>query len=135
VSLIVGLLSLLNIGSTAAFGAIIALSSLALYFSYFIAISCMLGSRYSKHEPVKLGGWNLGRYGPAVNVFALVYTGWMCVFLPFPTTLPVDAVNMNYCGPIFGAVMLFVGGSWVVWGRKRWTGVEDGVVRLVVGYA
>jgi choline transport protein len=128
---VVGLLSLLNIGSTAAFGAIIALSSLALYFSYFIAISCMLYARFQPN-PVQLGGWNLGRYGVYVNAFALIYTVWVMIFLPFPTTLPVDGVNMNYCGPIFAAVLIFAVSLWFLRGRKHWPGPNIEIIRLIV---
>jgi len=128
---VVGLLSLLNIGSTAAFGAIIALSSLALYFSYFIAICCMVHARF-RANGVQLGEWNLGRYGLAVNIFALVYTVWVMIFLPFPNTLPVTAVNMNYCGPIFGAVLLFTLSLWFLRGRKHWPGPNVEIIRLVI---
>ena len=129
---IVMLLALLNIGSTTAFGAIIALSSLGLYFSYFIAISCMLYARFNRKDPVQLGGWNLGRFGPFVNGFALVYTLWMMVFLPFPNTLPVTGSNMNYAGPIFGFVLLFAVSLWVLWARKRWAGPNVEVVEYVI---
>lgn len=127
---VVGLLALLNIASTAAFGAIIALSSLALYFSYLIAISCMLFARY-RPDPVKLGGWNLGRYGPAVNVLALLYTVWVMIFLPFPNTLPVTGVNMNYCAPIFVAVVLFAISLWFLRARKHWAGPNVEVIKYV----
>jgi choline transport protein len=128
---VVGLLALLNVGSTAAFGAIIALSSLALYFSYLIAISCMLYSRYQS-DPVKLGGWNLGRYGPYINIFALIYTVWIMIFLPFPQTLPVSGVNMNYCGPIFVAVFLFAVALWFLRARKHWPGPNVEIVKYVI---
>ncbi|OCL11116.1 putative amino acid permease [Glonium stellatum] len=120
VAIVVGLLSLLNIGSTAAFGAITAPSSLALYFSCFIAISCMLHARF-RPNPVKLGGWNLGRYGIAVNIFALIHTAWIMIFLPFSSTLPVTPVNMNYCGPIFAAVLIFT----------HWHGLNVEIIQLV----
>ena len=126
------LLALLNIGSTTAFGAIIALSSLALYFSYFIAISCMMYARFNKAEPLKLGGWNLGCWGSSINTFALVYTLWVMIFLPFPSTLPVTSSNMNYAGPIFGAVLLFAGSLWVAVARKRWAGPRVEVIEYVV---
>ena len=126
------LLALLNIGNTAAFGAIIALSSLALYFSYFIAISCMMYARFNKAEPLKLGGWNLGRWGPWINAFALTYTLWIMVFLPFPSTLPVTGSNMNYAGPIFGIVLLFAISFWVLLARKRWAGPSADIIEYVV---
>ena len=130
----VALLSLLNVGSTAAFGAITALSSLGLYFSYAIAISSMLYARYaSEHggEYLRLGGWNLGRYGVYINSFALVFTLYIMVFLPFPSTLPVTAVNMNYCGPIFGFCFLFSISFWLVWARKHWPGPNIAVMDFV----
>ncbi|KAG7004278.1 hypothetical protein G7Y79_00026g058620 [Physcia stellaris] len=129
---IVMLLALLNIGNTAAFGAIIALSSLALYFSYFIAIGCMVYARFNKAEPLKLGGWNLGRWGLWINAFALLYTLWIMIFLPFPSTLPVTGSNMNYAGPIFGVVLLFAISLWVLLARKRWAGPNVAIIEYVV---
>jgi choline transport protein len=129
---VVGLLALLNIGSTAAFGAIIALSSLALYSSYLIAISCMVHARFRRSNPVKLGGWNLGKYGLAVNIFALIYTAWVMVFLPFPETLPVTGVNMNYCGPIFAAVVVIALSLWFIRGWKHWPGPNRAVIKIVI---
>ena len=126
------LLALLNLGSTAAFGAIIALSSLALYFSYFIAISCMVYARFNKAEPLKVGGWNLGRWGLSINAFALIYTIWIMIFLPFPSTLPVTGTNMNYAGPIFAAIFLLAISLWVLLARKRWAGPSVEIINYVV---
>jgi len=132
--LVVSLLSLLNIGSTAAFGAITSLSSMALYFSYAIAISAMLYARYvSSHggEKLELGAWNLGRYGVYINCFALVYTVWMWIWLPLPQTLPVTAQNMNYASPIWMAVFIFALGSWWLWARHSWDGPNPVIVDYV----
>ena len=126
------LLALLNLGNTVAFGAIVALSSLALYFSYFIAIGCMIFARFNKAEPLKLGGWNLGRWGLSINAFALLYTFWIMIFLPFPSTLPVTGSNMNYAGPIFGVVLLFAISLWVLQARKRWVGPNIEIIEYVV---
>ena len=126
------LLALLNLGNTAAFGATIALSSLALYFSYLIAISCMMYARFNKAEPLKLGGWNLGRWGLWINAFALVYTLWITIFLPFPSTLPVTGSNMNYAGPIFGVVLLYAVSLWLLLARKRWAGPSVEIVEYIV---
>ena len=52
------ILALLNIASTAAFGAFIALSFMGLFASYMIAIGCMLYTRLT--TGVQLGGWNSG---------------------------------------------------------------------------
>lgn len=125
------LLAFLNIASTAAFGAFIALSSMALFTSYFIAIACMMHARLSR-EGVELGEWNLGRWGPAINLFALVYSVYIFVFLPWPAFLPVTGLNMNYSSPIWASTLFFSVGSWWVWGRKRWPGLNDKVIEIVL---
>jgi amino acid transporter len=131
---VVMLLSLLNIGSTTAFGAITALSSLALYFSYATAISSMLYARwqdYTGREPLQLGGWHLGRWGVYINSFALVYTLYCMIFLPIPSTIPVTGVNMNYAGPIFLFVFAIALLLWVVRARKHWPGPNVAIIDYI----
>ena len=131
---IVMLLSLLNIGSTTAFGAITALSSMGLYFSYAAAIASMLYARWEdRHGRVrlKLGEWTLGRWGVYINSFALIYSLYVMVFLPFPSTLPVTGQNMNYCGPIFGFVLLFALGLWFTYANKHWKGPNVAIIDFV----
>lgn len=130
---IVCALCLLNIGSSSyvAFGAITSLSSMALYLSYAIAISSMLYARLSSKGGIELGEWNLGRFGLYINSFALVYTLYVIVFLPFPSTIPVTAENMNYCGPVMVFVLLVAVGLWFIKG-KRWTGPNLTILDLVM---
>lgn len=125
------LLSLLNIASTAAFGAFLALSTMALYTSYFIAIACMLYARLSA-QGVQLGEWNLGRWGPGINAFALVYTVYIFIFLPWPNYLPVTNVNMNYASPLWAFAAVFAVVTWWMWGRKRWPGLNSRVIEIVL---
>ena len=50
---------------------------------------------------------------------------WVCfisVVLFFPPIKPVTAANMNYAGPIMGAVLIFAGVDWVVRGRRNFHG-------------
>jgi choline transport protein len=129
-------LNLLNIGNTSyvAFGAITSLSSLALYISYAIAIASIIYVRMSS-SAFKLGEWNLGRFGFAINVFALVYTLYVIIFLPFPSTLPVTATNMNYCGPVMVAVLAIAVGLWFTGARKNWKGPNLTILEFVVANA
>jgi choline transport protein len=129
-------LNLLNIGNTSyvAFGAITSLSSLALYISYAIAIASIIYVRMSG-SALKLGEWNLGRFGFAINVFALVYTLYVIIFLPFPSTLPVTATNMNYCGPVMVAVLTIAVGLWFTGARKNWKGPNLTILEFVVANA
>lgn len=125
------ILSLLNIASTAAFGAFIALSSLGLFCSYAIAISCMLHARFTKRH-VQFGGWALGRWGMPINIFALIFTLYITVFLPFPATLPVTGENMNYALPIFAFTTTLALVLWYVWGEKNWKGLDLDVIEAAI---
>lgn len=128
---IVMVLACLNIASTAAFGAFIALSSIGLFVSYFIAISCMVHNRFRK-DPMPIGNWNMGRWGLPVNIFALVYTAYVTVWLTFPSYRPVTGQNMNYALPIFASSTLFAFVYWFLYGRRHWPGLNKEVLRLVV---
>jgi amino acid transporter len=130
---LVSLICLLNISSASnvAFGGITALGSLALYISYAIAVASML---YARSSPggVQLGEWNLGRYGVYVNTYALAHTLYILVFLPFPSTVPVDATNMNYGGPIMGFVLAVVIALWFLRARKHWEGPNMTILDMVL---
>ncbi|KXJ88201.1 amino acid permease [Microdochium bolleyi] len=132
---IVVLLSLLNLGTAAyvALNAVSSLSSLALYLSYVIILSVVLHARMT--TGIRVSEWNLGRWGLPLNIFALVYTLYTMIWLPFPTTLPVSASSMNYCGPVFAAAMSGVIGAWFVWGRHHWQGPNEKVVEIVMRLA
>ncbi|KAH8204505.1 hypothetical protein TruAng_001279 [Truncatella angustata] len=129
---IVGCLSLLNIGTSTyiAFGAITSLSSLAAYLSYAIVLACVLYARIT--NTITLGEWTMGKAGPFVNLVGLLYTLWVMVFLPFPNNLPVTASNMNYCGPVFGAVLVGTIGVWFLRAKGRWQGPNRAVVDFVL---
>lgn len=131
-TIIASLLSLLNIGSSTyiAFSAIISLSTLAVYLSYAIALACVLHARVSgRFEP---GPWNLGQAGMVINIIGLMYTIYVMVWLPFPNYLPVTAANMNYCGPVFGVIMVGVLTLWFVRGKSSWDGPNRAVAELVL---
>lgn len=128
--LVVMVLACLNIGSYAAFGAFIALSSLAMFTTYLIPISCMLRARLQKK--VQLGEWNLGRFGVPINIFAMIYTAYMMIFFCFPAFLPVTGAGMNYALPIFAFVVLVALGLWFGWARKNWPGLNKEVIDTVL---
>ncbi|KAF5657585.1 amino acid permease [Fusarium heterosporum] len=126
------LLCLLNLGNApfVAFGALTSLSSISLYTSYAIAIASMLYSRFT--GKIVRGEWNLGRYGACINVFALIFTLYVMVFLPFPSTLPVTAANMNYCGPLMLFVLVVVVVYWFASARKAWKRLDDSIAARVI---
>ncbi|KAH7016202.1 amino acid/polyamine transporter I [Microdochium trichocladiopsis] len=120
-SFIVGVMSLLNLHPEAyiALGAITSLSTLSIYFSYALVLAVVLHRRLK--GDFTLGEWNLGRWGLLLNIFALSYTIYTMIWLPFPTTLPVTAQTMNYSGPVFVGAGMIVTGLWFGWAKK--TGV------------
>lgn len=137
VSTIVLILSLINLGSSTALSAVISLSTIGLYVSYIIPITCLIILRlrvpvtvYSStaghadvsEERLVFGPWNLGRWGLIVNLYAVCYAILLVPFMTLPTSLPLTYMTMNYAGPVFGAVILFAIGDWLYLGRKRFTG-------------
>ena len=52
-----------------------------------------------------------------INIFAICYGIFISIFLPFPSFQPVTWGNMNYGGPLLGAVIVFALCDWVVSGR------------------
>jgi len=121
VSATVVVLSLLNVASTTALTAMFALTNSSLYISYLIPIILLVMKR-SRGEPIAFGPWTLGRWGMPVNLFAIVFGVFVCIFVPFPTILPVTAENMNYCGPVFGGLIILLLIDWMIRGRAKFTG-------------
>ena len=130
---LVMLLSLLNLANYTAFSVIVALGTFGLYQSYFIAIACVLHYRLTHERINDEGGmWSLGRYGVAVNAFALLYSAWVGVFMIFPNYLPVTAAYMNYALPINAFIWIVALVMWFVWGRRRWGGLDTVVIEKVL---
>ncbi|KAL2835863.1 amino acid/polyamine transporter I [Aspergillus pseudoustus] len=115
-------LSFIQIGSTAAFNAILSLSTLGLYISYLIPLSLLVLKRFTAPQDIPQGTFTLGKWGLPMNLLAILFATYFAIFLPFPATLPVTAENMNYAGPVLGFVMLFACGDWVIRGRHKWEG-------------
>ena len=119
---IVFLLSLINIGSSTALNAVVSLSCIGLYVSYLLPMILLLTKRL-RNEPIAWGPFHLNpRLGIIVNIYAIVYAFFICVFLPFPPYTPVTATNMNYAGPVFGSLILVALADWYFRGRMFYKG-------------
>ncbi|KAK6369786.1 hypothetical protein LTS17_009236 [Exophiala oligosperma] len=119
ITAVVLLLQLINIGSTTAFFAILSLNTLALYLSYLIPILFWMIHKL-RGFPVPYGPFKLPRgLGLPINLFAFCYGVYVAIFLPWPSTVPVTKANMNYGGPVMGAVIIFAIADWIIGGRKR----------------
>jgi len=111
------LLAIIYIGSSTAFNAIISLQAMALCISYmppitFLAIRRIMGT-------VEPGPFNMGRWGLTTNLLAVAYLIFVVIWMPFPQLLPVTGSNMNYAGPIIGAIILGALLDWFISGHKR----------------
>ena len=58
--------------------------------------------------------------GLVVNFYAIAWGIYVCIFLPFPSKLPVsNAAELNWSGPVFGFVLLLAVLDWIFRGRKK----------------
>lgn len=124
VCVVVVLLSLINIGSTTALGAILALATCSLYVSYLIPIILLVFRRFDRTgNPINWGPWTMGRrVGLVVNIYAIIFGCFVIVFTPFPSMLPVTAQNMNYSGPVFVGMAILLVIDWFVRAKNRFNG-------------
>ena len=125
------LLTLLNLAGYIAFSVIIALSTFGLYQSYAIAIACMLHARLTGRVN-HTTEWSLGRLGVPVNVFALLYSTYMAIWLVFPAYRPITGTSMNYALPINAFVVMGAVLSYLVWAKKNWKGLNRKVIDAVI---
>ncbi len=70
------ILALIQLGSTLAFNIIVSLSVLGLMSTYMLSIGCVFLKRL-KGEPLPFARWSLGRFGFAINGFALFYSAFL----------------------------------------------------------
>lgn len=122
------LLSLINIGSSAALNALFTLSGGSLLTSYTICIGCLVSKRL-RGEPLPPRPWSLGRYGLAINIGALLCLLMLFVWSFFPAATPVEPSTMNWGCLIYGSVILFSTVYYLIVGRKVYTPPLDKVRR------
>jgi choline transport protein len=118
------LLALINIGSTAAFNAIMSINVAAFFSSYVIPIALLLHKRL-RNDPEKdnlrWGPWHMGPIlGPFVNVIGLAYTAITMFFSFFPSDYNPTLINMNWSCVLFGASIIFSVGFYIFWGKHSY---------------
>jgi amino acid transporter len=89
------LLSLINIGSTAALFAIFSLTTGSILMSYMICIVCILIKRF-RGEPLPARRWSLGKWGMPINIIAMCFLLPVYVFSFFPAGTPTTPETMNW---------------------------------------
>lgn len=118
---IVSLLSLINIGSSVAFNAIMSLGTAALLSSYIISISCVRIRRW-RNQPLPPARWSMGKFAPICDTISIMVLLVIWVFSFFPLTKSVDPTTMNWSVAIFGAVVMVSLSYYVIHGRKVYKG-------------
>lgn len=116
------LLSLINIGSSTAFNAIISLNVAALMYTYIISISCLIYRKIRHPETLPPCRWNLGRWGLAVNIIGLLYCCFALFWSLWPPATEVSLENFNWSVVIFGAVFIISLVMYLVKGQKEYSG-------------
>lgn len=73
-------------------------------------------------EHIAYGPWRLGKWGLPINLFSIVYSIFISIFLLFPTALPVTALNFNWTVVVLVGVLMFSMVYWVSFGRRQFHG-------------
>ncbi|KAK0833658.1 hypothetical protein LTR73_001421 [Friedmanniomyces endolithicus] len=115
------LISLIALGSSVAFFAIISLQLIALFFTYIVAIGTLIYRRL-RGPPLPEHRWSLGRAGLAINVFAFLYGLFALAFIVLPSTPTVTGATMNWGPVMFAGVMIFALVYYFAGGHKTYLG-------------
>jgi len=120
-------LSLINLGSNAAFNAILSLQLSSLMASYAICISCVTIRKIRNPSSLPPARWSLGNFGLPINIIATAYAVFACFWTFWPAQTPVDLESFNWAPVIFIAVFVIAMVTYFTKGRH----VYDGPVALV----
>jgi amino acid transporter len=99
---------------TKAVPVVTSLSTVALYLAYVIPVAFGLRARYAGSDWPKSAVWSLGRFGPAINIVAIVYAVFICFVLVMP---PNELAGETLAGLLLALSMLYVGIA-----RRRYKG-------------
>jgi choline transport protein len=118
ISFINFILSLINIGSSVAYNAIISLCTLGIMASYILPISFFLLKKLNGTS-IEYGPFRLGRWGIPINAIAICFATFEVIWTPWPPMPDVTAETMNYAGPVFIVIIIGSLADWLFSGRKR----------------
>jgi amino acid transporter len=136
------LLSLINIGSTAAFNAFVNSAAVTLYITYITPVILGVFKRM-RGEHIPYGPFNLGRWRNLINgvrtlsislrmgcqanervQVAIVYTIFTSFFLFWPASQAVNASSMNWSIVLVGGIVVISIVWWFIEGRKSFVGPD-----------
>lgn len=117
--ILVSLLLLLQLVSTTAFFAIIAISTLGYQISYLMPIFFRCTTA---RQTFPLGEFSLGRFSIPNAVISSIWLFVISIFMFFPAEYPVTKGNMNYAIVIIGGIVLITSIYWIFWARHSFIG-------------
>lgn len=119
------ILSLINIGSDAAFNAIVSLNVSALYFSYGLSMICILWRRIIYPKTLPVARWSLGRAGPIVNAIGILYLVFGIFFSFWPADAGFDQKQFNWSSVMFAGVMVGAYLLYILRGHRSYRGPAE----------
>ncbi|KAH7407231.1 putative GABA permease [Cadophora sp. MPI-SDFR-AT-0126] len=116
------LLSLINIGSSAAFNAVISLQVVALMMTYACSIGCVLYRRVFHPELLPHARWSLGKWGVPVNIIGVLWCVYSFFWSFWPNAVPVTLETFNWAVVLWSAVFALAGSMYMITGHKEYFG-------------
>lgn len=116
------LLALINVGSAAAFAAIVSLNLVAILSTYLLAIGCLVHRRLTAPHSLRAPRWSLGRAGLPINLAALVYGAFAFFWSFWPAVAAPGVQEFNWSVVIFVGVFVFAVGMYVAEARHTYKG-------------
>lgn len=119
-TIMISLLGLIYLGSTAAFSAFTGVATICLGVSYCIPIAISL---FTSRQQVSKAPWCLGPIlGPLANIVTIVWIAFSVVLFCFPTTKTTEPASINYASVVFVGFFSFAALYYVIYGRKTYRG-------------
>ncbi|KAF8154304.1 amino acid transporter [Crassisporium funariophilum] len=113
------LLGLIFLGSTAAFNAFVGVAVICLGASYAMPIAISLANGRKDMEDCP---FSLGRWGFAINLFAVLWTAFEIVLFSMPAVIPVTQISMNYASVVFVGFAAISAVWYLINGRSNYQG-------------
>ncbi|KAH6879363.1 amino acid transporter [Coprinopsis sp. MPI-PUGE-AT-0042] len=113
------LLGLINLGSTAAFNAFVGVAVMCLGASYAMPVALVLANG---RKDMADAPFHLGRWGFAINAWAVVWVIFEIVLFSMPAVVPVTSTSMNYASVVFVGFALLSAIWYTINGRYHYDG-------------
>ncbi|GAT29791.1 GABA permease [Aspergillus luchuensis] len=122
-------LDAIDFGTSTGFETVIAISTEGFYLSYAMALGSRLLGYVTNHRRTLTGPFALPTsMSISLNVLGLLFLLFASITFNFPESYPVTKDSMNYTSAAIGVIGVISVATWVVTGRKHFTGpgVWDG---------